>query len=76
MKGFKCREDQIKAEFLVDIQAEVVMNEVPIDPIFNWDQTGLQLVPTGQQTMNEAKANTAATMMSEYFPVQLIYHGI
>ena len=42
--------------FLADIQAEVVMNEVPIDLIFNWDQTGLQLVPTGQWTMNEAKA--------------------
>ena len=82
---------ELKAEFLADIQAEVVMNEVPIDLIFNWDQTGLQLVPTGQWTMNEAKAKRvmiansddkrqitavfAATMTGEYLPVQLIYKG-
>ena len=80
---------ELKAEFLADIQAEVVMNEVPIDLIFNWDQTSLQLVPTGQWTMNEAKAKRvviansddkqqitavfAATMTSKYLPVQLIY---
>ena len=82
---------ELKAEFLADIQAEVVMNEIPIDLIFNWDQTGLQLVPTGQWTMNEAKAKRvviansddkrqitavfAATMTGEYLPVQLIYKG-
>ena len=82
---------ELKAEFLADIQAEVVMNEIPIDLIFNWDQTAIQLVPTGQWTMNEAKAKKvviansddkrqitavlAATMTGEYLPVQLIYKG-
>ena len=85
------RFSELKAEFLADIQAEIVMNEVPIDLIFNWDQTGLQLVPTGQWTMNEAKAKRvviansddkrqitavfAATMTGKYLPVQLIYKG-
>ena len=41
--------------FLADIQAEVVMNDIPHDLIFNWDQTGIQPVPTGLWTMHRAK---------------------
>ena len=37
-----------------DIQAEVAMNEVPPDLIFNWDQTALHLVSTGWWTMHHA----------------------
>jgi hypothetical protein len=82
---------EIQEEFLADIKAEVVMNEIPNDLIFNWDQTGLQLVPTGQWTMHRAGekviaiANSddkrqitavfAATMTGEYFPPQVIYKG-
>ena len=40
--------EEIKEEFLADIKAEVVMNEIPHELIFNWDQTAIQLVPTGQ----------------------------
>ena len=43
---------QIQENFLADIQAEVPMNEVPPDLIFNWDQTALHLVLTGWQTMH------------------------
>ena len=32
------------------------MNDIPKDLIFNWDHTAIQLVPTGDWTMNEAKA--------------------
>ena len=45
---------QIQENFLADIQAEVPMNEVPPDLIFNWDQTALHLVSTGWQTMHHA----------------------
>ena len=30
------------------------MNDIPNDLIFNWDQTAIQLVPTGQWTTNRA----------------------
>ena len=59
--------------------------------IFNWDQTAIQLVPTGEWTINRAKekviliANSddkrqitavlAATMTGEYLPPQMIYKG-
>ena len=67
------------------------MRDIPKDLIFNWDQTAIQLVPTGNWTMNEAKAKRvviansddktqitavlAATITGEYFPVQLVYKG-
>ena len=82
---------ELRDVFLRDIQAEVVMNDIPKDLIFNWDQTAIQLVPTGDWTMNEAKAEKvviansddkrqitavlAATMTGEYLPTQLIYKG-
>ena len=31
------------------------MNDIPPQLIFNWDQTAIQFVPTGQRTMNQAK---------------------
>lgn len=83
--------NELRDVFLSDIQAEVVMNDIPKDLILNWDQTAIQLVPTGDWTMNEAKtkrvviANSddkrqittvlAATMTGEYLPTQLIYKG-
>ena len=32
-----------------------IVNDVHKELVFNWDQTGLQLVPTGEWTMHEAK---------------------
>ena len=40
--------------FLAYIQAEVDMNEVPEELIFNWDQTALKFMATGQWTMSRA----------------------
>ena len=67
------------------------MNDIPSDLIINWDQTGIQLVPTGDWTLNRADekiipihnsddkrqitAVIAATMTGEYLPIQLIYKG-
>ena len=47
---------ELHDEFLADNQAETLMHEIPDDLIFNWDQTGLSLVPTGKWTMHQAKA--------------------
>ena len=82
---------ELQEEFLADIKAEVVMNDIPNDLIFNWDQSGIQLVPTGEWTMNRAgekvitiahsddkrqiTAVFAATMTGDYLPPQVIYKG-
>ena len=82
---------EIQGDFLADIQAEVVMNEIPAEFVLNWDQTALHLVPTGQWTMHKSgekvvpitnsddkrqiTAVLAVTMSGEYLPPQLIYKG-
>ena len=40
--------------FLADIKAQVLMNNIPDELIFNWDQTRVHLVPTGEWTMHRA----------------------
>ena len=39
---------ELKDVFLADIVAEVIMNDIPDELIFNWDQTGLSIIPTGE----------------------------
>lgn len=80
----------MKEEYLFDIKAEVFFNDIHKELVINWDQTGLQLVPTGEWTMNEAKAKMvpiansddkrqitvlAATLTGEYLPPQLLFKG-
>ena len=43
---------ELKEQYLPDIAAEVIMNDIPHDLIINWDQTGLKIIPTGDWTMN------------------------
>ena len=31
------------------------MHDIPLDLLFNWDQTGIHLVPTSEWTMHQAK---------------------
>lgn len=85
------RFEELKEEYLADIKAEVVMHDIHTHLIFNWDQTALHLVPTGQWTMHEAKAKIipitnsddkrqitavlAVTMTGEYLPAQLLFQG-
>ena len=69
----------------------MVMNEIQHELIINWDQTALQLMPTGQWTMHhtgekvipiassddkrQITAVLAASLIGEYLPPQLIYYG-
>ena len=46
--------EDLTAVFLADIAAETLMNDIPDDLIFNWDQTGLYMVPTGEWTMHKS----------------------
>ena len=43
----------LKKRFLNDISAEVIMNDIPEDLIFNWDQTSIHLVPVSEWTMEK-----------------------
>ena len=76
--------EEIQKNFLADIQSEVAMNDIPSDLVFNWDQTALRLVPTGQWTMHptgakivpiahcddkrQVTAVLAATLTGEFLP--------
>ena len=80
---------ELQENFLADVQAEVVMNEIPADLIFNWDQTALSLITTSQWTMHQAvekiitvknsdekrqvTAVLAASLIGEFLPPQIIY---
>ena len=40
--------EEFKDEFWADVKVEALINDIPKELIFNWDQTGIQVVPTGQ----------------------------
>ena len=83
--------EELQQVFLADIQAEVVINEIPEDLIFNWDQTALHLVATGQWTMHrsgekvipitnsddkrQVTAVIAATLKGDFLSPQIVYKG-
>ena len=46
--------------FLADIAAEVVMKYIPREMIFNWDQTGLSIIPTSNWTMEREGAKVVS----------------
>ena len=68
-----------------------MLNDIPIKLVFNWDQTAMQLIPTGEWTMHQAKDKVvpisfsddkrqitgvfAVTTTGKYLPPQLIYKG-
>ena len=47
--------EELKAVFLEDIKADVLLNDIPIELVYNWDQIAMQLIPTGEWTMHQAK---------------------
>ena len=57
--------EELQEIFLADIQAEVLMNDIPPDLIFNWDQTGLYLVSTSEWTINRSGAKVAIISKSD-----------
>ena len=57
--------DELREVFLADIQAEVLMNDIQPDLIFNWDQTALHLVSTSQWTMNRSGAKVVVISKSD-----------
>ena len=43
--------DEVKEQFLFDIKGVVQMKEIPPELIFNWDRTGISIVPGSSWTM-------------------------
>ena len=43
--------NQLKSQFIFDIQSIVEMEEIPNDMIINWDQTAIKYVPMSKWTM-------------------------
>ena len=58
--------EEVREEFLADLKAEVLMHDIPIDLVFNWNRTGIKLVPTGEWTMHLAKEKSRAETKGEF----------
>ena len=83
--------EALKSQFLFDIRATVELLEIPPELVFNWDQTGIKIVPVSSWTMEKKGARRveianvddkrqitavfAATAIGEFLPFQLIYQG-
>ena len=77
--------------FLMDIKAVVVKEEVPDDMILNWDQTAIKYIPVSNWTMTiegskrielighddkqQITATFARTLTGLFLPIQLVYEG-
>ena len=83
--------ESVKEQFLLDVQTAVKMEDVPPELLFNWDQTGIIIVPesswtvelkgskrveiTGISDKRQITAVFCDTMTGEFLPPQLIYQG-
>ena len=46
--------EAVKEQFILDVNAVTEMEDIPPQLVFNWDQTGISIVPGSSSTM-EAK---------------------
>ena len=81
----------LKRSFLDDVVTTVEMEEIPLELIFNWDQTGIKLVPStswsmeqkgvqrvevaGQNDKHQVTAVVCGTIQGDLLPLQIIYKG-
>ena len=80
-----------KKEYLAQIQACIEMESIPDELVINWDQVGLQIIPSSPWTMEregvhrveivgtDSKAQItgvfAGTLNGNFLPIQLIFKG-
>ena len=83
--------EEKKDQFLLDIKATVTLEDIPLDLIINWDQTGIHYVPVSSWTMakegskrveicaiddkRQLTALFGCSMTVDFLPVQLVYQG-
>ena len=81
----------VKEQFLLDVQTAMEMKDIPLELVFNWDQTGISIVPGSTRTMEvrgskkveitgisdkrQITAVFCGTVAGEFLPLQLIYQG-
>ena len=56
--------DQLKSQFIFDIQSIVEMEEIPSDLIINWDQTAIKYVPVSNWTMTNEGAQRVEVVVA------------
>ena len=82
---------QCKSTFLRQVGSFAKVHAIPADLVFNWDQTGINVVPSSNYTMEERGASRveiagygdkrmitatfAATLSGEFLPMQILYGG-
>ena len=83
--------EEMKEQYLLDIQAAVDIADIPMDLVLNWDHTGVNIVPGSQWTMAEKGAKrvecagvddkwqitivVCGTASGVFLPFQVIYKG-
>ncbi len=83
--------EAVKEQFVLDVKAVVELEDVPPELVFNWDQTGISIVPGSSWTMEpkgskrveivrisdkrQLTAVFCGTMTGDFLPPQLIYQG-
>ena len=83
--------EELKEQFLFDINAIVEIEDIPPDLVFNWDQTGISIVPGSTWTMEDKGSKRieivgisdkrqitalfCGTLAGEFLPLQVIYQG-
>ena len=81
----------LKQSFLSNLRDIVIMDEVPLELVLNWDQTGIKIVPIDTWTMDvrgskrveliglkdkqQITAVFCGTLVGDFLPVQLVYKG-
>ena len=82
---------KLKKTFLQDINNIIEMDEIPLQLVINFGQTGINYIPTSSWTMekqgskrveiigkddeHQITAVLAGTMAGDFIPIQLIYQG-
>ena len=83
--------DGVKHTFLSEVLDTVVLNDIPPELIFNWDQTDINLAPSplwtldkkgkkridvaGHQDKRQITAVMCGSLVGELLPFQLVYGG-
>ena len=83
--------EQKKVSFLKQVSAFVAVHTIPSSLVLNWDQTGINVLPSANYTMEQRgskrieiagyqdkrqiTATFAATLSGEFLPMQILYTG-
>ena len=82
---------ELKSDYLLEIKNVIAMDEIPAELVINFDQTGLNIVPTSDWTMEaegskrvevigkdnkrQLTAVLAGTLDGDFLPSQIYYQG-